>query len=212
LDSLKGAGEQLAFAKKLNLDDLLFTYGVRINYQLIADMNCAQIPLNVGNMGNQGQIELVPWLFFPVFVPLSTHPLVKNLEGIRSEFASTIDTLAVAGLGKTVLLSSSPYSKLMEVPNLISLQMVEQEPDPVTFRSDPQPVAVLLEGRFKSNFKNRPVPTQVENVSNRLYQSQPTQMLVLSDGDLFKNQVDVADRLRILDRITIYKNKKLSTN
>jgi ABC-2 type transport system permease protein len=189
LDSLKGAGEQLAFAKKLNLDDLLFTYGVRINYQLITDLNCAQIPLNVGNMGNQGQIELVPWLFFPVFVPLSTHPLVKNLEGIRSEFASTIDTLAVAGLGKTVLLSSSPYSKLMEVPNLISLQMVEQEPDPVTFRSDPQPVAVFLEGRFKSNFKNRPVPTQVENVSNRLDQSQPTQMLVLSDGDLFKNQV-----------------------
>ena len=189
LDSLKGAGEQLAFAKKLNLDDMLFTYGVRINYQLIADMNCAQIPLNVGNMGNQGQIELVPWLFFPVFMPLSTHPLVKNLEGIRSEFASTIDTLAVAGLRKTVLLSSSPYSKLMVVPNLISLQMVEQEPDPATFQSDPQPIAVLLEGRFKSTFKNRPIPAQQENFSNRLDQSQPTQMLVLSDGDLFKNQV-----------------------
>jgi len=67
--------------------------------------------------------------------------------------------------------------------------MVEQEPDPATFRSDPQPVAVLLEGRFKSNFKNRPIPTESENVSNRLDQSQPTQMLVLSDGDLFKNQV-----------------------
>jgi ABC-2 type transport system permease protein len=189
LDSLKGAGEQLAFAKKLNLDDLLFTYGVRINYELIADMNCAQIPLNVGKMGNQGQIELVPWLFFPVFVPLSTHPLIKNLEGIRSEFASTIDTIATAGVRKTVLLSSSPYSKLMEVPNLISLQMVEQEPDPATFRSEPQPVAVLLEGRFKSNFKNRPIPTPLANVSNRLEQSQPTQMLVVSDGDVFKNQI-----------------------
>lgn len=189
LDSLKGAGEQLAFGKKLNLDDMLFNYGVRINYELIADMNCAQIPLNVGNMGNQGQIQMVPWLFFPVFMPLSTHPLVKNLEGIRSEFASTIDTLAVAGLRKTVLLSSSPYSKLMEVPNLISLQLVEQEPDPATFRSDPQPVAVLLEGRFKSTFKNRPIPAQIGNFDNRLYQSQPTQMLVLSDGDVFKNQV-----------------------
>jgi ABC-2 type transport system permease protein len=122
-------------------------------------------------------------------MPLSTHPLVKNLEGIRSEFASTIDTLAVAGLRKIVLLSSSPYSKVMEVPNLISLQMVEQEPDPATFQSVPQPVAVLLEGRFKSNFKNRPIPAQSENISNRLDQSQPTQMLVLSDGDLFKNQV-----------------------
>jgi ABC-2 type transport system permease protein len=189
LDSLKGAGEQLAFAKKLNLDDLLFTYGVRINYQLIADMNCAQIPLNVGNMGNQGQIELVPWLFFPVFMPLSTHPLVKNLEGIRSEFASSIDTIATTGVRKTVLLSSSPYSKLLEVPNLISLQLVEQEPDPATFQSVPQPVAVLLEGRFKSTFKNRPIPAQIGNLDNRLDQSQPTQMLVLSDGDVFKNQV-----------------------
>ena len=189
LDSLKGAGEQLAFAKKLNLDDVLFTYGVRINYQLIADMNCAQIPLNVGNMGNQGQIQLVPWLFFPVFMPLSTHPLVKNLEGIRSEFASTIDTIATTGVRKTVLLSSSPYSKLLEVPNLISLQLVEQEPDPATFQSVPQPVAVLLEGRFKSTFKNRPIPAQIGNFDNRLDQSQPTQMLVLSDGDIFKNQV-----------------------
>jgi ABC-2 type transport system permease protein len=189
LDSLKGVGEQLAFAKKLNLDDLLFTYGVRINYQLIADLNCAQIPLNVGNMGNQGQIQLVPWLFFPVFVPLSPHPLVKNLEGIRSEFASTIDTIAVKGVRKTILLTSSPYSKVLEVPNLISLQMVEQEPDPATFRSAPQPVAVLLEGRFKSNFKNRPIPAQLGNSRNRLDQSEPTQMLVLSDGDFFKNQV-----------------------
>ncbi|MFM6953752.1 MAG: gliding motility-associated ABC transporter substrate-binding protein GldG [Sphingobacteriaceae bacterium] len=189
LDSLKGAGEQLAFAKKLNLDDLLFTYGVRINYQLIADMNCAQIPLNVGNMGNQGQVQLVPWLFFPVFVPLSTHPLVKNLEAIRSEFASTIDTIAVSGVHKTILLSSSPYSKLLQVPNLISLQMVEQEPDPATFRSAPQPVAVLLEGRFKSTFKNRPLPVELGKVDNRLDQSQPTQMLVFSDGDLFKNQL-----------------------
>jgi ABC-2 type transport system permease protein len=152
-------------------------------------MNCAQIPLNVGNMGNQGQIELVPWLFFPVFVPLSTHPLVKNLEGIRSEFASTIDTIAITAVRKTVLLSSSPYSKLLDVPNLISLQMVEQEPDAATFRSDPQPVAVLLEGRFKSTFKNRPIPAQLGNFDNRLDQSQPTQMLVLSDGDVFKNQV-----------------------
>lgn len=189
LDSLKGTGEQLAFAKKLNLDDLLFTYGVRINYELIADMNCAQIPLNVGNLGGQGQIQLVPWLFYPVFMPLSPHPLVKNLEGIRAEFASTIDTIGVVGVQKTILLASSPYSKVLQVPNLISLQLVEQEPDPASFQSAPQAVAVWLEGQFSSAFKNRALPENVEPGLVRLTQSKHTQQLVVSDGDLFKNQL-----------------------
>src|SRR5690606_11832395 len=120
LDSLRGMGSQLTFPKKLNLDDQLFRYGARINYNLIADMNCAQIPLNVGNTGGQAQIQLVPWLFYPVFIPMSKHPLVKNLDGIRSEFASTIDTIPVKGINKTVILSSSPFNRVIAAPALIS--------------------------------------------------------------------------------------------
>ncbi len=106
LDSLRGhGGDQLAFNKQLNLDDILFVYGVRINYDLIADMNCSQIPVATGNVGGQAQIQNVPWLFYPVLIPTSKNPIVKNLDGIHTEFISTIDTIAIKGIDKTVLLS-----------------------------------------------------------------------------------------------------------
>ncbi len=189
LDSLHGHHEQLAFAKQLNLDDQLFRYGIRINYDLIADLNCAQIPVNTGNIAGQGQMQMVPWLFYPIFMPESKHPLVKNLDGIRSEFASTIDTLEVKGTKKTIILKSSPYNKKLSAPHLLSLQMLEQEPDPKAFQGQPKTVGVLLEGWFVSDFKNRPVPDSIHEKINVLATSKPTKMIVFSDGDLFKNQV-----------------------
>ncbi len=194
LDSLRGhGGEQLAFNKQLNLDDQLFSYGIRLNFDLIADYNCAQIPINVGNVGGQAQIQMLPWLFYPILMPVSKHPLVKNLDGIKSEFISSIDTIAVPGIKKTVLLASSPFNQKLNTPHLISLQMVEQEVDPKDFRSAPKTVGVLLEGNFKSDFKNRPVPEGLEEKINVLPQSKPTKMIVISDGDILKNQVNEAD-------------------
>lgn len=193
LDSLRGQTEQLAFPKKLNLDDMLFKYGIRLNYNLLADMNCAQIPLNVGNIGGQAQIQLLPWLFYPVFVPISTHPLVKNLDGIRSEFSGTIDLIDTKEVRAEVILSSSPFNRLMEVPAMLSLKMLEDEPDPKLFQSEPKPVAVLLEGSFPSNFKNRPIPTGISELVNIPVKSKQTKMIVLADGDIFKNQVNSGD-------------------
>lgn len=193
LDSLRGAGEQLAFPKKLNLDDILFKYGVRINYNLVADMNCAEVPVSVGNVGGQSQIQMLPWLFYPVFVPTSAHPLVKNLDGIRSEFAGTIDTIPVAGVQKQVILSTSPFNRTLQTPTMLSLQMVEQEPDPEAFKSVPQPVGVLLEGTFASNFRNRAIPDGVDKSLAIPSQSKPTRMVVLADGDILKNQIGSAD-------------------
>jgi len=190
LDSLRGhGGEEMAFPKQLNLDDQLFTYGIRLNYDLIADLECAQIPLSTGNVGGQAQIQMVPWLFYPVFMPTSKHPIVKNLDGIRSEFASTIDTLAVKGVKKTILLSSSPYNKKLSTPKLLSLQAIEQEPDPKEFQSTPKTVAVLLEGSFPSDFLNRPIPEGLNEHIPQLPISKATKMIVISDGDVFKNQV-----------------------
>ncbi|SDL99341.1 ABC-2 type transport system permease protein [Daejeonella rubra] len=193
LDSLRGAGEQLAFPKKLDLDDILFKYGVRLNYDLIADMNAAQIPLNVGDVGGQSQIQLLPWLFYPVFVPVSTHPLVKNLDGIRSEFPGTIDLIAVKNVRSEVILSSSPYSHKLEVPTMLSLQMVEQEPDPKLFQGTPMPAGVLLEGNFPSNFRNRPVPQGIAEKVTIPEISKTGKMIVLADGDIFKNQINTTD-------------------
>ncbi len=193
LDSLRGSTEQLAFAKKLNLDDMLFKYGVRLNYTLLADMNSAQIPVNVGEVGGQSHIQLLPWLFYPVFVPVSTHPLVKNLDGIRSEFPGTIDLISVKGLKSEVILSSSPFNRSLEVPVLLSLQMVEQEPDPKQFQSDPKPFGVLLEGIFPSNFKNRPIPLGITEPLAIPEEAKPGKMIVLADGDIFKNQINSTD-------------------
>ncbi len=193
LDSLKRAGSQLAFAKKLNLDDMLFKYGIRINYDLIADMNCSQIPLSVGNVGGQAQIQLVPWLFYPIFIPGSNHPLVKNLDGIRSEFANTIDTIAIPEVKKQIILSTSPFNRLLRIPSLISLQMVEQEPDPESFKSISRPVGVLLEGKFPSVFVNRPVPEGINETVKIPAKSIDTKMIVVSDGDILKNQISSKD-------------------
>jgi ABC-2 type transport system permease protein len=190
LDSMQGHGnEEMAFPKQLNLDDQLFTYGVRLNYDLIADINCAQIPVSTGEIGGQAQIQLVPWLFYPIFMPLSKHPIVKNLDGIRSEFASTIDTLDIKGVTKTVLLQSSPYNKKLNTPKLLSLQALEQEPNPKEFQSTPKTVVVLLEGKFVSDFLNRPIPDGMTEQIKQLPESVPAKMIVMSDGDIFKNQI-----------------------
>jgi ABC-2 type transport system permease protein len=190
LDSLRGhGGEEMAFPKNLGLDDQLFVYGIRINYDLIADMSCAQIPVSTGNMGGQAQIQMLPWLYYPIFMPTSKNPVVKNLDGIRSEFASTIDTLATKNVTKTILLASSPYNKKLTAPHILSLQALEQEPDPKDFQSAPKSVAVLLEGKFGSVFRNRPLPAGLAAPVQILPQSKPTKMIVISDGDIFKNQV-----------------------
>jgi ABC-2 type transport system permease protein len=217
LDSLKGHGnEQLSFPKQLNLDDQLFVYGVRINYDLIADMSCAPIPVVTGNVGGQPQIQNAPWLFFPVIIPQSKNPVVKDLDGIRTEFVNTIDTIGVKGLKKTILLASSIHNKKFSTPYLLSLQALEQEPDPKEFVNQPKTVGVLLEGKFKSDFLNRPLPEGLTDKVESLPESKPTKMIVISDGDIFKNQVGADGSVYPLgyDRYTqqTYANKNLLLN
>jgi len=190
LDSLRGhGGEQLAFNKQLNLDDQLFRYGVRINYDLIADMNCSAIPVTTGDAGGQAQIQLLQWLYYPVYLPMSKHPIVKNLDGITSQFASTIDLLETKNIEKTILLTSSPYNKKLSAPHMLSLQALQDEPKPKDFQSNPKITGVLLEGNFVSDFRNRPLPEGLNEKVDVLPQSKPTKMIVLSDGDILRNQV-----------------------
>ncbi|WP_316749466.1 gliding motility-associated ABC transporter substrate-binding protein GldG [Pedobacter gandavensis] len=190
LDSLKGSGEQLAFNKKLNLDDMLFMYGARVNYNLIADANCAEIPLS---MGTNGQIEMAPWVYYPLMKPDTSHNLVKNIDVLKGEFVSTVDTIAVKGLKKTVILHSSPFNKIFNAPKLLSLQMVAEQPDPRAYASVPQALAVLIEGSFPSVFLNRSVPAGITGSYPLPAQSKPTKMVVIGDGDVFKNQISSKD-------------------
>jgi ABC-2 type transport system permease protein len=191
LDSMGKSAEQLAFNRRLNLDDMLFTYGARINYNLIADANCVEIPLSTG--GSQGQIQMAPWVYYPLLLPDSSSSLVKNIDGIRSEFVSTVDTIAVKGLNKVVLLKTSSFNKVSSTPKLLSLQMVAEQPDPREFANNPQLTGILIEGRFPSVFLNRSVPAGIEETYPVIAQSNLGKMVVLGDGDLFKNQVSSKD-------------------
>jgi ABC-2 type transport system permease protein len=192
LDSLRGKTEQLAFNKALNLDDMLFIYGARINYNLVADANCAEIPLAMGD-GNQNQIQLAPWLYYPILLPDTASALVKNIDGVRAEFVSTIDTIGVRGVHKTTILSTSPYNKLHNAPKLLSLQMAAEQPDPRDYASTSKTVGVLMEGSFPSVFYNRALPAGIPTSYGNFEKSKPTRMIVIGDGDIFKNQVSATD-------------------
>ncbi|MEC3880200.1 gliding motility-associated ABC transporter substrate-binding protein GldG [Parapedobacter sp. 10938] len=193
LDSLRSDGQQTAVARHLQLDDLLFTYGIRFNYDLIADLNSAQIPLTMGGTANQTPIELAHWPLYPVFVPNDDQPIVKNLDGIRSEFAGTLDTIAVPGIDKTILLASSPFSRVLPVPATFSLQMAAMQPDPESFGNQRYTVATLLEGEFPSVFADRPVPAGIPEGMATPRRGKPAKMIAIADGDVFSGQVNPTD-------------------
>jgi len=188
LDSLRSGRSFMAGNNMLNLDDMLFEYGARVNYNIIADVNCAEIPVAMSG-GPRGDIQLAPWLYYPILLPDTSNSVVKNLDNVKAEFASTVDTIGNKNVSKHVILTTSPYNKIYTSPKLFNLQMVEEEPTQKEFTSTPKSVGVLLEGSFKSVFLNRPVPKGINENYNVPAQSQPTKMIVIGDGDVFMNQV-----------------------
>lgn len=192
LEDMRSGKPSLATNSVLNINDMLFEYGVRINYNVIEDINSSLIPVASGPLG-QGQIQLVPWLYYPVLTPDSLHNVVKNIDGIRTEFASTIDTIAVPNVHKTVILRTSPYHKVYDTPKMMSLQFLDQQAIPQEFNHAPKPVGVLLEGNFKSVFLNRPVPDGITEHYDVPVKSKDTKMIVIGDGNVFTNQVSKSD-------------------
>lgn len=193
LDSLQHRGQEMAFNRQLNIDDMLFEYGARINYNLIADVNCAAIPVATGAPGQQAKIDLAPWVFYPILMPDTSSSLTKNIDGIRGQFASTVDTIGVPNVNKKSILFTSPYNKLFETPRMLSLQLLNEQPKQEEYTSSPKTVGVLLEGQFKSVFLNRPIPAGITENYNVPAQSVPTKMIVIGDGDVFVNQVSGND-------------------
>ena len=190
IDSLRRTGNTMALPYDLKLDDMLFKYGVRINPNLILDMQSSAIPVNKAFAGQQPRFELMPWLFSPLIMPTSNHPIVKNLDVIKIEFASSMDTVEAQGIKKTILLQSSKYSKILNAPVRVDLRMVNMRPDENQFRDSYRPVAILLEGKFESVFKNR-IPPKIANDIAIAYKSQgiDNKMIVISDGDIIRNEV-----------------------
>lgn len=188
MDSLYNAsGATLAFPRDLNLNDMFFKYGFRINPDIVKDEQGSPIKLATGEQGSATQFQDFNWKFAPLVYPQSKHPIVKNLGGIKFDFANPIDTLK-NGIKKTILLQSSQYSKKVGTPAEISLDIVAEETSPNHYINTGYiPLSVLLEGSFKSMYQNRVLPFDQSNYESNGVKNK---MIVISDGDLVKNQLD----------------------
>ena len=189
IDSLSHGRDVKALPLELNLDDLLFNYGVRINANLIQDMQCAVVPVNTALVGQLPHFTPAPWVFSPIVTPTDGHPLTKNLDMIRVDFASSIDTVGRnADVSKTVLLAASGNCRTVPLPAQVDLSIIGNRIAPEAFAHSGLIMGVLLEGQFQSAFANRPL--QVDGFSRQQFrrQSTATRMIVISDGDIIRQQ------------------------
>ena len=184
-DSLyNDAGTGVSIMRDLNLNDFFFKYGVRINPTLVKDLYSAPIMLAIGE-GSQAQMQPIQWQYSPLAASNPNHPITKNLNLVKFDFASPIDTLK-NDLKKSILLQSSPKSKLEGAPTTISLAEVTNSPDEESYNKGPQNLAVLLEGEFSSVYDKRVLPFKVNDFTSKSYR---TKMVIISDGDVIKNEV-----------------------
>ncbi len=188
MDSV-GAGGMFAMPYNLNLDDLLFRYGVRLNPTMIMDLNSGFIPLVTGYMGDRPQTEMVNWRFYPLLNNYSKHPITRNLDAVYSKFIGTIDTVKATGIRKTPLVYTSDYSRVLQAPVPVTLEEARMEVNPELFKAGQQPVGYLLEGKFTSLFRNRPAPAGVAE-QNVKEEGAETKIAVFSDGDLVRNDIN----------------------
>ena len=191
MDSLRMKNEVIAYDRNLELTDMLFKYGIRINNDLVMDLQCDRLPFDVN--GN-GQFEFLKWNYFPVFTSRSDHPINKNLGFISGKFVNSIDTVEAEGITKTVLLSSSANARKISTPALISGKETAQAPEDEKFRTPNIPVAVLLEGKFNSMFTNRLGKALQDSLQNfeQVFLSQDinnNKMIIVADGDMVLNDI-----------------------
>lgn len=212
LDSLfNESGSAIAIQRDLNLNDFFFKYGVRIIPVLVNDAYNTPIVLAVGE-GNDSQYNPLPWVYHPMIFSNENHPINKNVEALRLQFANTIDTLANESK-KTILLTTSPLSKIEGTPKEINLNIINAPPNPEAYaQTGNHPVGVLIEGQFNSAYINRVRPLDLDNTKDK---GTFNKMLVISDGDIIKNQLKNGRPLELgYDKWTnsFYGNKEFLVN
>ena len=197
-DSLqKTEGSYIAYDRGLNLDDLFFKYGVRVNNNLVQDLNCAKLPLVVGKEADGSpMIQRVPWPYYPFLMGNNQSSIVKNMDRVLSQFPSSIDTIMVPGIQKTILLTTDTNSRVLSSPSLIALNSGKEEGAIASFNQHQISVSVLLEGKFHSLFKNRITAALNDSIvknTGRSFLAEGVNMgkqIVISDADIFTNSVD----------------------
>lgn len=193
MDSLQSSESTMGNTLNVNLDDMFFKYGVRLNPNLLLDYNSAAIALRTGQMGGQAQIEYFRWYYFPLLNAASNNNIVKNINPIKADFVSSIDpVISNSDIQKIPLLKTSDYTKISTAPVFISLSMLRQNPDKRMFSQKGQNVAYLLKGEFESLYANRMTSgiTDSEEIGF-MSSSEPTAMIVVADGDMIRNQFHI---------------------
>ena len=211
-DMYKTGGVTMAMPLDLNLTDMFFQYGFRLNYTLINDLYFSEIVVATGD-GSQSRYMNIPWVYNPMVLSSNNHLINSNLDAVRLQFANSIDTLK-NGVKKTVLLSSSPFSKADGTPREINLRIDPKAMNKELYKKGNIPLAVLLEGEFKSMYKDRVRPLELKENATL---SRPTKMIVVSDGDIIKNDFDSQHKMPLelgFDRWTskYYDNKAFLQN
>lgn len=219
MDSLQTQESTIGVDLDLNLDDMLFKYGVRLNHDLLLDLNCAALPVRTGQVAGQAQLEFFRWFYFPLLQAASKHAMVRNMNAIKADFVSSLDaTTSANGITQIPLLKTSDYTKVSGTPVFITLAMLKQTPDRRMFPTKGKTVAYLLKGSFESLYANRLPQEIVESEEMQfLAESKPTAMIVVADGDIIRNQIDVKRQMPLalgFDQYTgnTYGNKEFIQN
>jgi ABC-2 type transport system permease protein len=184
-------GETVGLYRPLNIEDQIFMYGARVNPAIVQDMDCMIIRLKVGTGSTNQQIVSAPWVYYPLLIPSASHPVTRNLNRVKGEFTNYIDTVGLdTAIKKSVLLSTSKYSRTVAPPLMISLKEAELTPVEKDYNKSYLPVAVLLEGVFPSAFRNRVVSnlTDDRNIKIRT-ESTKTKLIVIADANIIRNEV-----------------------
>ena len=219
MDSLQSQESTIGVEQDLNLDDMLFKYGVRLNRDLLMDLTCAALPVRTGQVAGQPQLEFFRWFYFPLLQAASDHPMVRNMNAIKADFVSSVDaTTSANGINQIPLLKTSDYTKVSGAPVFITLAMLRQTPDRRMFNSKGKNVAYLLKGSFQSLYANR-IPQELIDSEELQYldQSEPSAMIVVADGDIIRNQIDIKRKMPLplgFDQYTenTYANKEFIEN
>ena len=219
MDSLQSQESTIGLEQDLNLDDMLFKYGVRLNRDLLLDLTCASLPIRTGQVAGQPQLEFFRWFYFPLLQAASNQPMVRNMNAIKADFVSSIDaTTSANGISQIPLLKTSDYTKVSGAPVFITLAMLRQTPDKRMFSSKGKNVAYLLKGSFPSLYANR-IPQEIvdDQATDFMEESVPTAMIVVADGDIIRNQIDIRTRRPLplgFDQYTqnTYANKEFIEN
>lgn len=218
-ENLSKTGLTPAMGLDVNLNDMFFNYGVRINPVILEDVQCQTVPVNIAPKGEEPQFEPAPLLYAPLLLASDQHPISKNISEVRAEITSSIDVVGDLPQQKaTLLLATSGSSHVIPTPVNVDLSEVHKPDDKTYFNTGYVPVAVLMEGKFRSNFENRMLP-QVANLPRFTTSSVPTSQLFIADGDVIKNETSgvASDSTTLelgLDRYSgvVYGNRDFLTN